>query len=92
MSEVPERPKLPKIAQKMLDILSDYEEHSVEELKECLTVCDDLTPNTNIQRHLNIVRRYLSLEGKGLHCNGHKKGETAKYRLVVLIRTNIVGK
>ncbi len=75
--------KLPPIAQSMLDLLSDGEAHTVVELKGLLNDSHELTPDTNIQPHLSILRRHLQPERRAILCEGSRLGSSRRtYRIV----------
>lgn len=77
--------KLSPIPQRMLDLLSDGKEHTLDELKE---IVDD-KESSSVQFHLNSVRQHLSPLGGGILCSyglgvrgkGSKIGGST-YRLV----------
>lgn len=74
--------KLPPIAQSMLDLLSDGEAHSIDELKELV---DEEASNSNVQTHLNVVRRHLLPMRASILCSfgpGRWRTGDVTYRLV----------
>ena len=73
--------ELTKTRKKMLALLSDGKPHSRKELHACLW--DQMSPLSNIQSHICMIRKAIEGSGKAIVCEIYKS--KISYRLVRLV-------